>query len=385
MSLHTERVLLDLRDVGRNHRGVARALREIGQRLLMLDCERYVAVCSPAGLDLLPAEARSRLKVVPPHSQAVFEQLTLPAIATRLGVGAIYSHRECGALWGPKMLLHVPEDPEVRWRETPLSLSNPKHGKAREYVRRRYSRLVMNASLRRSRVVTSTYATALDLQQSHGLPVDRVTVVPLGTDLDQFRSLHEHADERPYVFHLTSDDPREQTGVVIDAFAQFAARTREPVRLVIAGDLGDEIAAVAEQVTRLRLGGRVELPGRVTDDHLVDLYSGATATVIGSAREGFGLQALEAMACGSLLVAVEAPATKEVAAAADVEWTSSDSGSIAAAFERVLPDTARQARATAVNRTAASRFTWDATAQRLHELLGEMLNESLRTPSSEPA
>ncbi len=375
MSLQSERVLLDLRDVGRNHRGVSRALREIGQRLLLLDPDRYFAVCSETGIALLPAEARSRLTVVPSHSQAVFEQVTLPAIATRLRVGAIYSHRECGALWGPPLLLHVPEDPEIRWQEMPLRLTSPRHGKAREFVRRRYSRLVMNASLRRARVVTSTQSTALDLQRHHGLPADCVTVVPLGTDLDHFRSQRRSGDGEPYVFHLTSDDPREQTGVVIDAFAQFAARSREPVRLVIAGDLGDGGEAVAEQVSRLRLSGRVELPGRVTDDHLVDLYSGATATVIGSAREGFGLQTLEALACGSLLVAVDAPATKEIAAAADVEWTSSDSRSIAAAFARVLPDVARQQRATAVNRSVASRYTWDATAERLHQLLDEMFKD----------
>ncbi len=287
----------------------------------------------------------------------------------------MYSHRECGAFWGPPLLLHVPEDPEIRWQQEPLRLFGPRHGKVHEFARRRYSRLLMDRSLRRARVVTSTHSTALDLQQRHGLPADCVTVVPLGIDLDRFRSPDSDSDGDPYLFHLTSDDPREQTGVVIDAFAQFVARSSDPVRLVIAGDLGDGSAAVTEHIDRLRLGHRVELPGLVSDDHLVDLYSGATATVIGSTREGFGLQTLEAMACGSLLVAVEAPATKEIAGSADIEWTSSDSPSMASAFAHVLPDVARQRRASTRNRSVASRFTWDATAQRLHAIFDEMLRD----------
>lgn len=233
--------------------------------------------------------------------------------------------------------------------------------------------------------MTSTHATALDLQRRHGIPADCVTVVPLGIDLEHFRSPRRDANGHPYVFLLTSDDPRERTGAVIDAFAQCVARSQDGMRLVIAGDLGDDTEAVAEHISRLQLGNRVELPGRVSDDHLVALYSGATATVIGSGHEGFGLQTLEALACGSLLIAVEAPATKEIAAAADVEWTSSDSGSIAAALGRVLPDVARQQRASAVNRSAASRFTWDATAERLHELLDEMFNDTIRMRSHDRA
>ncbi len=60
-------------------------MREIGRRLLLLDPERYFAVCSDDGVDLLPAAAQPRMTVVPRHSQAVFEQLTLPLLARRMG------------------------------------------------------------------------------------------------------------------------------------------------------------------------------------------------------------------------------------------------------------------------------------------------------------
>ncbi len=370
-------VVLDLRDLGRNRRGVARALREIGSRLLIMDPDRYRAVCCAAGIPLLEGVNPDQLTVVSQHSQAVFEQLTLPRVATRLGACAVYSHRECGALWGPPLLLHVTEDPEVRWSREPLKLAAPGGGFSREIARRAYSRLLMNRALSRARVVTASHATTSDLERSHGVPSDRVTVVPLGVDLDQFRPIRRDGDSSlPYLFHLSSDDPREHTFLIISAFAQLVARLTEPVRLVVAGDLGALKQSLVEHIRALGLAAKVELPGRVTDERLAELYSGAVATILASMDEGFGLQALEAMACGSLLVSTPAPATQEVAGEADVEWTPLESGRMAAAFEVVWKAQARQNRAIVTNRRVASRFSWDTTAQRLHELLSEMVAES---------
>jgi len=366
-------IVLDLRDVGLNHRGVARALREIGTRLLLLDPGRYRAVCSAVSLPLLHGIDSGRLTVVSKHSQAVFEQVTLPMIATRLRASAVYSHRECGALWGPPLLLHVTEDPEIRWSREPMRLIAPDGKIGREIARRGYSRLVMNRALRRARVVTSTHVTAEDLERSHHLPAERVTVVPLGVNLEQFRPLgHAASGEVPYLFHLSSNDPRENTPVVIQAFAQLIEHTAEPIRLVVAGDLGSLRHSLVELVTDLGLDGKVETPGRVSDESLVKLYSGAVATVLTSMNEGFGLQTLEAMACGSLLVSTPARATREIAAEADVEWTPLESTQMAQAFEVVWKDRARQNRAAITNRRVASRFSWDATAERLHELLNEI-------------
>lgn len=369
-------VVLDLRDLGRNRRGVARALREIGSRLLSMDPDRYRAVCCAAGIPLLEEVNPAQLTIVSQHSQAVFEQLTLPRVATRLGACAVYSFRECGALWGPPLLLHVTEDPEVRWSREALKLVGLGAGVSREIARRAYSRMLMNRALSRARVVTSSHATALDLERSHGVPTDRVIVVPLGVDLDQFRPIRRDGDSSlPYLFHLSSDDPRENTLLIISAFAQLVARLAEPVRLVVAGDLGALKQSLVRHIKDLGLAAKVELPGRVTDERLAGLYSGATATILASMDEGFGLQALEAMACGSLLVSTPASATQEVAGEADVEWTPLKCGRMAAAFEAVWKDPARQNRAIVTNRRAASRFLWDTTAQRLNELLSEMVAE----------
>jgi glycosyltransferase involved in cell wall biosynthesis len=235
----------------------------------------------------------------------------------------------------------------------------------------------MNRALNRARVVTSTHATVFDLERYHGVSPDRVTVVPLGVDLELFRPIERGSDgSLPYFFHLSSDDPREHTLAIIRAFARLVGRLREPVRLGVGGDLGASKRTFVEHIRDLDLSANVELTGRVTDERLAELYSGAVATVLACMDEGFGLQALEALACGSLMVSTPAPATQEVAREADVEWTPLDVEHMATAFEAVYKDRLRQNRATATNRRAASRFSWDATAQQLHELLSEMVGEA---------
>jgi len=370
-------IVLDLRDVGRNRRGVGRVLTELGSRLLAWYPEHYHAICGPDGPPLLGDIDADRITIVGHQSQAVYEQFTLPFMASRVRARAIYSHQECGALWGPPLLLHVPEDPEIRWSKSSArattQLVDPSSSPARERSRRIYSRLLMNRSLRRAHVVTSTRSTAADLAQFHRIRTDQVTVVNLGVDLDKFRPVDNGGqDPAPYLFHLSSNDPREHPDVVIQAFARFAAQVPDAVRLIIAGDLGPNGRSLEQLAAELGVSNKVAFLGWIPDEQLVRLYTGATATVMAAADEGFGLQPLEAMACGSIVVAVPTAATEEIAVGAEVEWTALEAGPMATAFAAVWTDRARQARAVAVNREIASNFSWDRMAKRLHELLCEV-------------
>ena len=101
--------------------------------------------------------------------------------------------------------------------------------------------------------------------------------------------------------------------------------------------------------------------GPVPDAHLPGLYAGASAFVLPSLYEGFGLPCLEAMACGAPVVAADAAALPETCGEAALYADPRDPGAIADAVERALePATAERLRAAGVAR--ARRFTWEATA-----------------------
>lgn len=360
------RILVDARDAGINHKGVGRVLEEVVPRLLQLDPDRYIVVVTAAAGTRFAAADPDRFRTVRRVPQSLWEQLVLPLVALRLGVDATYCHRECAAIWGPPVLLHVTEDPEVRWeRESDFD--------ARDWARRRYSRFFMDRSLQRALVVTSSRSSRADLIRRHGLRAEQVSIVRLGVDTKRF-ALSGSVETRrsPYFFCLGSADPRDHCDLVVQAFAKFHAESNQSVRLVMAGDLGDQTSRIAVLCRRLGVAALVDLPGRITDSELSSCYAGSVATICASSDEGFGLQPLEALASGSLLVAARAPAVEEVARDAAVLWIDLTVDSLAAAIATAVSSPSLRANAATRNPLVASEYDWSNTATRLHQLLEEL-------------
>ncbi|MBA2461063.1 MAG: glycosyltransferase family 4 protein [Actinobacteria bacterium] len=285
---------------------------------------------------------------MPRRLQSRWEQWDLPRLSRQLGVDALYSHREAGGLWGAPLVLHIPEDPEVRWKRDPPASS-------RAHARRLYSRTLLRQVIRRSAVVAaSTSSVANQLAARYGVARERVWILPLGVDLELFSPVTSAAD---FVFHLGSSDPRDRTIVVVDAWAR--ARQADPSlpRLVIGGDLGavDSLARRRADV----LGARVELTGRLSDDDLAERFRHAAVVVQPSSDEGFGLQPLEAMAAGAPVVVTATEAVIDVVGDAAVVCGPSATelaGGILAAVA-----SANSLRVSA--RARAEKYSWDASAQ----------------------
>jgi glycosyltransferase involved in cell wall biosynthesis len=152
----------------------------------------------------------------------------------------------------------------------------------------------------------------------------------------------------PYVFHLGSTDPRDNTAVAVEACR------RAGVKLVVAGGWQGEGA---------------EVLGRVSDDELVDLYRGAAAYVDPSLYEGFGYGVLEAMACGAPVVASNTTSLPEVVGDAGLLCDPRDAEALAAGIRRLLdePGLAESLRRRGLERAAC--FTWSRTAEGLSSAL----------------
>ena len=142
--------------------------------------------------------------------------------------------------------------------------------------------------------------------------------------------------------------------------AALAAAEAAGLPLVVAGPAKDE--ALARELERR--GARVT--GYVEQDELVRLYRGAACLVQPSRYEGFGLPVLEAMACGTPVVAVPEPALQEVAGDAAV-WA--EAGELADGIRRAIADRDRLVAAG----LGARLFSWRETAKRTLEVYREAL------------
>jgi glycosyltransferase involved in cell wall biosynthesis len=172
--------------------------------------------------------------------------------------------------------------------------------------------------------------------------------------------------EGPYVLYVGGPDPRKRMPELIDGFGTWARAAERPETLVVAGPMGEDGEALA---TRARsAGARILFCGFVPDADLPALYSGARCLVLASRYEGFGLPALEALACGTPVAAYEVGALPEVAGPGALLVPDGEASTLFAAVQALCDRRDLRARLAAAGREHAAGFSWRRAAERTWEV-----------------
>jgi alpha-1,3-rhamnosyl/mannosyltransferase len=231
-------------------------------------------------------------------------------------------------------------------------------------------RLIAARALRRAAAVVcaSEHARA-DIADAFGIDVERIHVAPLGVDA-RFSPGPTSAEPasrlrlRPsYLLCVATLQPRKN---LRGALAAFERLTREGAdhQLVVVGARGWRDAPELRALRNSPVADRIVAPGRVSDDDLVALMRGAAVVLVPSLYEGFGLPALEALACGAPVVCSDRTALPEVVGDAAELADPEDPAALAEATARALaPARAAELRDAGPRRAAA--FTWTRCADRV--------------------
>jgi glycosyltransferase involved in cell wall biosynthesis len=185
---------------------------------------------------------------------------------------------------------------------------------------------------------------------------------------DQSAELLAPLGGRPYLLHVGSAIPRKRLDVLFAVFA--ALRSRHPeLRLVQQG--GTLSPAQRAQVEALGIGDALLQPPRQERPTLAGMYRGASAVLVTSEAEGFGLPVIEALACGAPVVASDLPVLREVGEDACAYCPVGDVPAWVEAMDAVLtgraPLSPREARL-----ARAARFTWAAHARTVLDAYGRL-------------
>jgi glycosyltransferase involved in cell wall biosynthesis len=235
-------------------------------------------------------------------------------------------------------------------------------------------------------VLAPSHAAADDIATVLGLPRERIRVTPEAADpacrpVDDLEAAKARVVtfgvRGRYVFNIGGVDVRKNVPMLIEAFARLTRDLAEPVQLVIAGAAHSANTAVFPPlkpvVERFGLQDRVVLTGRVSEADKLALYQAADLYVTPSAYEGFGLTALEAMACGVPTIAANRTSFPEVVGKGGL-LVELDAEAIAAAMRRVLeqPELARDLRQRGLER--AAEFSWAKTSRLTLDVYREVID-----------
>ncbi len=208
-------------------------------------------------------------------------------------------------------------------------------------------------------LLTVSKTSEEDIRAAFGVREDRLVTIPLGVDVDLFAPGTGTVPGR-IVCVASADAPLKGVSYLLEAFAKIAVD--HPVTLTLVSKLDPE-GPSARLIEQLSIGDKVSVVSGLDEEELAALLASAEIACVPSLYEGFSLPAVEAMSCGTPLVATRAGAIPEVVGDAAVLVEPRDADGLAGAIRSLLDDPAGAVRlGTAGRERVVAKYSWAAVA-----------------------
>ena len=345
--------------------------------------ETYAYQLLLAMANLTSADFRLRLYTHQPPQPAKWPQgdfvetriIPFPRLWTHLRLAAEISRHPPNALFVPAhaLPLYCPVPAAVTVHDLGYlhypDAHTPFQRRYLDWTTRRHTRVAQ-------RIIADSTATKNDLIQHYGANPETIRVVHLGVD----SALEPVEDERVvnavkarygisgnYLLYLGTLQPRKNLLRLLEAFERVSRR--HPVSLVLAGGKGWLYDEIFDRARALKLEDRVIFPGFIPEADKAALLSGAVAFVFPSLYEGFGLPALEAMACGAPVLTSNVSSLPEIVGDAALPVDPHSVEAISDGLLRLLSDSALRQSLVGRGKQRAQNFSWEKAAGQVMEIL----------------
>ncbi|MBE2220361.1 MAG: glycosyltransferase family 4 protein [Anaerolineae bacterium] len=231
-----------------------------------------------------------------------------------------------------------------------------------------------------NRVITISESSRQDVHQFFDVPLSQIDVVVPGVNgryqplppeqINTFRQTHNLPAR--FILHVGTLQPRKNIPILLEALAKLADKE---IQLVLAGGKGwlyDEIFA---QIEALGLVDRVIFPGYVADEDLPLWYNAASLFAFPSVYEGFGMPVVEAMACGTPVVASTASSIPEAVGSAGLLFNPYDAAELAERIASVLGDSDLSATMRTKGLQHARLFSWEEAGRKTAVIYHQLIND----------
>jgi len=382
-------VAFDARYVNDRYHGIGRHAYNLLDALTRLDSgRRYLVYYHPGycntrfNMESLRERSNVELRPIRLPLYLPNEQLIWPILLTRARVDLFHS---------PYVVL--PFLTRIRSVMTVHDLIFERHPeyRPRSYLQRFYRPVTQLGTKRADLVLTVSESTARDVQAYY--QVNRASIHVIGNAVDltfqrerdpaRLAAVRERYDlpER-FILTVGAGRPHKNIETLVEAFARLDPSLAPT--LVIGGEHDPRFPdGVRDRIQAHSIASRVVQSGMIREEDLPVVYSLADVFVFPSLVEGFGLPPLEAMACGTPVLASTASAVSEVLGDAALAFDARDPEQLAAALSRVLTDTALRTRLSCRGLERARAFTWERVARetlQAYALIEAATGEVLHAP-----
>ena len=232
------------------------------------------------------------------------------------------------------------------------------------------------------RVITIAESGRQDVHHFFKIPLEQIDVVYPGVDA-VYRPLpdaavaafrREKALPESFILHVGTLQPRKNIPVLLEALALMGDAA---LPLLLVGGTGWMFDEIFARVERLGLQDRVHFMGYVPDDELPLWYNAATLLAFPSVYEGFGLPILEAMACGTAVIAANTSSMPEAAGDAGELFDPHNPAELAERMVSVLADPTRMATMRTRGFAHAQKFSWERAGRETAVVYQKVLETAL--------
>ncbi len=373
------RIGFDARLVAYREGGIARYARSLLHALVAIDrANQYTVLVARPGEPVLTGAAAERVThralLTPPHHRLERAALRIELAPCRFD------------------LFHSPDFIPPRLRRgtraviTVHDLAFLRDPALLDEQSRRYYGQIHDAVKQADAIIAPSACTRRDLIELTDAPAERVFVVPEAAD-SRYRPLDRAArmaalrsptrtkltpdmirlisgEFGPFLLFVGTIEPRKNLLLLLRAYERYRERAgRRAAILVLAGAPGWQAETEMTRIAALRRAGTIVWFDRPSDEQLLLLYNAAALLAVPSHYEGFGLTAIEGMACGTPVLVADRASLPEVVGDAGVLLPPDDEEAWADALREITEDRARRERLIAAGLERAAAFSWTRAAE----------------------
>jgi len=357
--------------------GIGTYIRNLVSSLSKIDqTNRYTLITLPKADPFAGIGPNFRYETFKRPDTDPIQNISFPLFAKKIGADLFHIPLNSVAYLMPKPYIVTIHDLSSITYKATGGFRNALH-------RERYRR----GAVRASRIIAVSHATRRDLEAVLNIPSERIRTVysapdPVFTSAEALPHVVENTLERysirpPFILYAGTIRPHKNVGRLVEAFAVVRSELEiypeyRDLKMVIIGDELSRYPAVRRAVAATRIAPFVRFLGFVPEEVLRVFYRAASVFAFPSLAEGFGLAPLEAMGCGTPVVASDLPALVEAVGDA-AELVSPDNVfDVARGLRAVLTDPELRVRRIQEGLAQAARFNWEQTAAKVLEIYREL-------------